>query len=347
MAERRMFAKTIIDSDAFIDMPISARLLYYDLSMRADDDGFVNAPKKIMKFVGASIDDLNILIGRKFVIAFDNGIVVIKHWRIHNYIQKDRYIETKYKEEKSLLNLDENNAYTFNEGKPLITEGTKKLLTQAQQKRVDAKKDSSLPYSFEYKIRNAFVSERCPICNCIMDHSNNLTKPTIQHNIPISMGGKHEIDNISVICNSCNSSIQNHNITPDLNSDLVKEKWYEIENGVGMDTQVRLGKVSIGKDSISKSNNSKFSKPSLEELTTYIQEKDLNVDANAFMDYYDSNGWKIGGKAPMKDWKATCRRWSRTNVVKNMPQWIDKEIEKESIDDKEQKELEDMMKEFE
>ena len=86
-----MFAKTIIDSDAFIDMPISARLLYYDLSMRADDDGFVNAPKKIMKFVGASNDDMNILIARKFVISFDNGVVVIKHWRIHNYIQKDRY----------------------------------------------------------------------------------------------------------------------------------------------------------------------------------------------------------------------------------------------------------------
>ena len=111
MAERRMFAKTIIDSDAFIDMPISARLLYYDLSMRADDDGFVNSPKKIMKFVGASIDDMNILISRKFVIAFDNGVVVIKHWRIHNYIRKDTYNETPYLEQKALLELDEKNAY--------------------------------------------------------------------------------------------------------------------------------------------------------------------------------------------------------------------------------------------
>ncbi len=111
MAERRMFAKTIIDSDAFIDMPISARLLYYDLAMRADDDGFVNAPKKIMKFVGASNDDMNILIGRKFVIAFDNGVVVIKHWRIHNYIRKDTYNETPYLEQKAMLELDEKNAY--------------------------------------------------------------------------------------------------------------------------------------------------------------------------------------------------------------------------------------------
>ena len=89
MAERRMFAKTIIDSDAFLDMPMSARLLYYDLAMRADDDGFINSPKKIMRFVGASMDDLNILAIRKFIIPFDNGVVVIKHWRIHNYIRKD------------------------------------------------------------------------------------------------------------------------------------------------------------------------------------------------------------------------------------------------------------------
>ena len=112
MAERRMFAKTIIDSDAFLDMPMSARLLYYDLSMRADDDGFNNAPKKIMRTIGATTDDMNILITRRFVIPFDSGVVVIKHWKIHNYIAKDRYKETKYKEEKSQLMLDENNAYT-------------------------------------------------------------------------------------------------------------------------------------------------------------------------------------------------------------------------------------------
>ena len=111
MAERRMFAKSIIDSDAFIDMPVSARLLYYDLSMRADDDGFVNAPKKIMKFVGASMDDMNILIARKFIISFDDGVVVIKHWRIHNYIQKDRYKPTVYKDEMAKLSVKDNNAY--------------------------------------------------------------------------------------------------------------------------------------------------------------------------------------------------------------------------------------------
>ena len=116
MAERRMFAKTIIDSDAFLDMPISARLLYYDLSMRADDDGFVNSPKKIMRMVGATQDDLSILILRKFIIPFDNGVVVIKHWYIHNYIRKDTYNETPYKEQKSLLEFDENKSYRLKTG---------------------------------------------------------------------------------------------------------------------------------------------------------------------------------------------------------------------------------------
>ena len=111
MAERRMFAKTIIDSDAFLDMPTSARLLYYDLSMRADDDGFINSPKKIIRMTGAADGDLKVLIAKKFVIPFENGIVVIKHWLIHNYIRKDTYNETQYKEQKAMLTLDENKSY--------------------------------------------------------------------------------------------------------------------------------------------------------------------------------------------------------------------------------------------
>ena len=114
-----MFAKTIIDSDAFIDMPSTSRLLYYDLAMRADDDGFVNSPKKIAKMTGASQDDLGILAMRKFIIPFDNGVVVIKHWRIHNYIRKDTYNETPYLEEKAMLELDDNKAYTMRKTTPV------------------------------------------------------------------------------------------------------------------------------------------------------------------------------------------------------------------------------------
>lgn len=112
VANRRMFAKTIIDSDAFLDMPVTSQLLYFHLSMRADDDGFINKPKSIMRSCGGNEDDMRILISKKFIIPFDSGIVVIKHWKIHNLIAKDRYTETKYKEEKATLMLDDNNSYT-------------------------------------------------------------------------------------------------------------------------------------------------------------------------------------------------------------------------------------------
>ena len=112
MPERRMFAKTIVTSDAFLDMPLSARYLYFTLGMFADDDGFVNNPKSIMRQVGSCTDDLNLLLLKKFILSFDSGVIVIKHWRIHNYIRNDRYRETKYIEEKSTLMLDEKGAYT-------------------------------------------------------------------------------------------------------------------------------------------------------------------------------------------------------------------------------------------
>ena len=112
MAERRMFAKTIIDSDAFLDMPLSTQSLYFHLAMRADDDGFVNNPKKIQRVIGASDDDCKLLIAKRFILTFDSGIIVIKHWKIHNYIQKDRYHETLYTKEKNQLALTEKKAYT-------------------------------------------------------------------------------------------------------------------------------------------------------------------------------------------------------------------------------------------
>lgn len=116
-----MFAKSIIDSDAFLEMPVTSQLLYFHLSMRADDDGFINKPKSIMRMIGASDDDLKILFMKKFVIPFESGVVVIKHWRINNYIRKDMYHETNYKEEKALLEEDENGAYRLLVTSPLQT----------------------------------------------------------------------------------------------------------------------------------------------------------------------------------------------------------------------------------
>lgn len=111
MAERRMFAKTVIDSDLFLEMPITSQLLYFHLSMRAYDDGFINKPKSIMRLIGCKEDDMKVLISNQFVVPFDTGVVVIRHWRVHNYIQSDRYKPTQYQAEKAKITLDESNVY--------------------------------------------------------------------------------------------------------------------------------------------------------------------------------------------------------------------------------------------
>jgi hypothetical protein len=108
-----MFAKTIIDSDAFLDMPLSTQALYFHLSMRADDDGFINNPKKIQRMIGCCDDDLKLLLVKNFIFAFESGVVVIKHWKIHNLIRSDRYKATVYQEEKAQLNVKDNKAYTL------------------------------------------------------------------------------------------------------------------------------------------------------------------------------------------------------------------------------------------
>ena len=261
MAERRMFAKTIIDSDAFIDMPLSTQSLYFHLSMRADDDGFINNPKKIQRMIGASDDDLKMLVAKKFIIPFDSGIVVIKHWKIHNYIRGDRKKETVYPEEMALLEEKSNGSYTLKEDIPLLVSHE---TSATETKRQKAYRESSLPYSFEYKIRQAFYGEVCPVCHCEMRGyvedgiATDIHRPSIQHNIPISKGGKHELGNISVICHQCNITLQDTE-TGRLNADEVIKKWDEIcgvdkcrssDGQVTDKCQHRLGKVSLGKDRV-------------------------------------------------------------------------------------------------
>src|SRR5271157_5587280 len=112
MAQKRMFSLDIVGSDAFLEMPTTSRELYFQLGMRADDDGFVN-PQIIMRLLGANVDDLRVLIGKRFVLPFENGVIVMKHWRINNFIRKDRYKETLYLEQKKQLRVKTNNAYTL------------------------------------------------------------------------------------------------------------------------------------------------------------------------------------------------------------------------------------------
>ena len=111
MAERRMFSKTIIECDKFIDMPLSSQCLYFHLSMNADDDGFVDSPKKIKRSIGCTDDDLKILVSKGFIIPFESGVVVITHWNVNNSIRGDRKKSTLYTTEKSSLALGDSGEY--------------------------------------------------------------------------------------------------------------------------------------------------------------------------------------------------------------------------------------------
>lgn len=119
MANKRMFNIKIVDSDAFLDMPLSTQALYFHLNMRADDDGFIGNPKRIKNLVGASDDDLKLLIAKRFLLTFEDGVIVIKHWRLHNTLSSNRYTETVYTDEKKMLLLKENKSYSFTSGVPL------------------------------------------------------------------------------------------------------------------------------------------------------------------------------------------------------------------------------------
>ena len=118
----------IVDSDAFLDMPLSTQCLYFHLNMRADDDGFVGNPKKIMRMIGASEDDMRILLAKRFLLIFEDNVVVIKHWWMHNTLAKDRYHTTAYTEDKALLQIKENKAYTLGEEKPVEKKAKTPLL---------------------------------------------------------------------------------------------------------------------------------------------------------------------------------------------------------------------------
>ena len=210
MAERRMFTGKITESDVFLEMPLSSQCLYFHLCMYADDEGFVKNPRRIQRMIGATDDDFRVLMAKNFVLTYDSGIIVIKHWKMHNLIRKDRFHPTEYTEEKEMLYVKENGAYTLDPSK----------------------------------------------------------------GIP-----------------------------------LLATKWQPNDNQMGdtLATEVRLGKDSIGKD-----KNNRFQKPTVDEVKAYCEERNNNVDPEAFVDFYDSKNWMIG-KNKMKDWKAAVRTWERSD----------------------------------
>lgn len=217
MSKKRMFSPQITDSDAFLDMPLSTQCLYFHICMHSDDEGFCNQPKKIMRMLGASEDDLKLLLVKKFMLSFENGVVVIKHWYIHNYIAKDRFTETVYREEKNQLTLDEQKVY--------------------------------------------HKSKECKVyTECIQDVSQMCTQYSI---------------------------------------DKIREDKSRLEESVDIEQS-------------SHPTPSRMQKPTLEEVTAYFLEiGGSEAEASHYFDYYTSNGWKVSGKASMKDWKSACRNWHR------------------------------------
>ena len=212
MANKRMFALDVIDTDRFCEMPVSARLLYYELGMRGDDEGFVQNPKRIMLTTGTTVDDLKVLAAKGYVILFNSGVLVITHWQKNNFIQKDRFHETTCLAEK------------------------------AQIQTTDSKIYELLP------------------------SGNKLDTPCIR-----------------------------------TVSDL--------------EAQIRLDKTRVEKKTRAPSSR-RFTPPTVDEVAAYCRERGNAVDAQRFVDFYASKGWKVGSSG-MRDWRAAVRNWERQDNTKN------------------------------
>lgn len=180
MSQKRMFTMKIVDSDAFLEMPLSSQCLYFHLNMRADDDGFVGNPKKIMRMIQASEDDLKILLAKRFLLMFEDNIVVVKHWWMHNTLAKDRYSETTYIDDKAQLYIKENKAYTLNPAPTDIP-------------AIEARKNESKPIEQQTEVIPAYIPEpfksnKSETQGFLQECFNLITEhnKTAVHKIPIS-----------------------------------------------------------------------------------------------------------------------------------------------------------------
>ncbi|MEE0299848.1 MAG: hypothetical protein UD963_11205 [Christensenellales bacterium] len=213
MASKRMFALDVIDTDRFCEMPVSARLLYYELGMRGDDEGFVQNPKRIMLTTGTTVDDLKVLAAKGYVILFDSGVLVITHWQQNNTLKNDRFRSTQCLEEKAQIQTTAQKTYR------LLSSGT--------------------------------------------------------------------------------------SLEPERN-----------QIGTEVEPQHNLTKRNKSEKRTRTSSPRRFTPPTIEEVSTYCQERGSNVDAQRFVDFYASKGWKVGN-AGMKDWHAAVRNWERRDDMKN------------------------------
>ena len=202
MAKRRMFSLDIIDTDMFMDMPQSSRLLYYELCMRADDDGFIANPKKIMKMVGCSDDDFRVLITKQFILPFKSGVIVIKHWRIHNYIQKDRYKETLYTSEKQELAIDENGSY-YMLGNGMDTKRIQDGYTGKDRLELEKEKGKSyITHTYSCHLKKTEKDSFCLDCQKKYVCKNKTSEGFLKvygSTVEDYSKNKHEISNVEIV----------------------------------------------------------------------------------------------------------------------------------------------------
>lgn len=151
MAQRRMFSRKITETDRFLEMPLSSQALYFHLNMGADDEGFIDKAKTIQRTIGASDDDMKLLIAKGFIIPFDSGVVVIRHWRIHNYIRSDRFQSTLHQDEKTQLEYDHSKTAMLKPLENVIPNGYH-LDTQDMVSKVSLDKDSLTTYTEEDEV---------------------------------------------------------------------------------------------------------------------------------------------------------------------------------------------------
>ena len=265
MAQKRMFRLDVLETDAFMEMPLTTQALYFWLGLKADDDGFIGNPNMVTRNVGASSDDLKLLIAKGFLIQFADGVVVVKHWRMHNTLSANRYKETKYLEDKSILKIKDNKAYSLNSGNPI--DDSHQIAMGSRQAEKDEQKTNNRRAIDEQKTKKDEQKTRSDI-DIDIDKDLDKDKDTyIPPFIPPIQGEESENE-----------------------PQIVKPKR--------------------------KYTKKQFVPPTLGEIQEYISTMNLNVDPQAFYDYFtapDSEGrtWIDSEGKPVRNWKQKIQTWSR------------------------------------
>lgn len=264
MAQKRMFRLDVLETDAFMEMPLTTQALYFWLGLKADDDGFIGNPNMVTRNVGASSDDLKLLIAKGFLIQFADGVVVVKHWRMHNTLSANRYKETKYLEDKSILRIKDNKAYSLNSGMPI--DDSHQIAMSSRQSEKDEQKTNNRRAIDEQKTK----------------------KDEQKTNTDIDIGIDKDLDKDIDINPLCIPPLQGGESEKEPQIEKPKRKY----------------------------TKKPFVPPTLSDIENYAREANLNVDPQAFYDYFTAPNdagqtWIDSEGKPVRNWKQKMQTWNR------------------------------------